>query len=104
MALIERLTRDPSESVARWIPVHDFFAAAHEIVSGRLTSAQVKTALAMTAPDLVDWNALVALMPPANQAANRAIWVNGLHSCLMLAERRYPGYDTPAAVRAKLGI
>src|SRR3990170_185348 len=74
MALIERLTRDPSEPVGRWIPVHDFFAAAHEIVSGRLTSAQVQTALAMTAPDLVDWNALVALMPPANQAANGASW------------------------------
>lgn len=102
MALIERLMHDSSEPSSRWIPVHDFFAAASEVERGALTSNQVQTALAMTAPDITDWNALVALVTGA--AAARLAVIQRMHAVFILAEGRYAGYDTPAAVRTKLGI
>lgn len=102
MALIERLMHDSSEPSSRWIPVHDFFAAASEVERGALTSNQVQTALAMTAPDIADWNALVALVTGA--AVARLAVIQRMHAVFILAEGRYAGYDTPAAVRTKLGI
>ena len=104
MALVERLMHWDTEPIERYIPVHDFFAAVSEIITGRLTSAQVQTFLAMTAADLVDWNAIVALLPPAAQVANRSIFAHGIHSIFLLAEGRYPQYTTPTEVRLKLGI
>lgn len=104
MALVERLMDWQLTDESRRIPVHDFFAACQEIIAGRLTSAQVQTYLAMDAADLADWNAVVATIPPQNQTANRALWVNGMHSIFLLAEGRVPGYSTPAEVRLKLGI
>lgn len=102
MALIERLMHDTSEPATRHIPVHDFFAAASEVERGALTSNQVQTALAMTAPDIADWNALVALVTGA--AAARLAIIQRMHAVFILAEGRYAGYDTPSAVRTKLGI
>jgi hypothetical protein len=102
MALIERLMHDSSEPESRWLAVHTFFAAASEVERGALTSAQVKTYLAMTAPDIADWDALVALVTGA--AAARLAVIQRIHSVFILAEVRAPGYDTPSAVRTKLGI
>lgn len=102
MALIERLMHDSSEPSSRWIPVHDFFAAASEVERGALTSNQVKTALAMTAPDIADFDAMVALVTGA--AAPRLAMIQRFHAVFILAEGRWTGYDTPAAVRSKLGI
>ena len=102
MALIERLMHDTSEPTTRWLSVHAFFAAASEIERGALTSAQVKTAMAMTAPDNVDFDALVALVTGA--AATRLAVIQRMHAVFILAEDRYAGYNTAAAVRSKLGI
>lgn len=102
MALIERLMHDSSEPTSRHIPVHDFFAAASEVERGALTSNQVKTALAMTAPDIVDFDAMVALVTGA--AVARLAIIQRMHAVFILAEGRYAGYDTAAAVRNKLGI
>ncbi len=102
MALIERLMHDSSEPESRFLPVHDFFAMASEIERGALTSAQVKTFLNMTAADIVDFDALVALVTGA--AATRLSMIQRLHAVFLLAENRYPQYDTPANVRSKLGI
>ena len=102
MALIERLIRDTSEPVSRWIPVHAFFAAASEIERGALTTTQVKNFWAMTAPDIVDFDAMVALVTGA--AAAKLAVIQRLHAVFLLAEGRYPGYDTAANVRSKLGI
>jgi hypothetical protein len=104
MALVERLIGHVSEPTERHIPVHDFFAAVQEIISGRLTATQVQDFWQMTAADLTDWDALAATMPPQAQSANRAIWISGLHAVFLLASSGYPTYDTPAAVRTKLGI
>lgn len=102
MALIERLMHDTSEPTTRWIPVHDFFAAASEVERGALTSTKVKTFWAMTAPDIVDFDAMVALVTGA--AAPRLAMIQRFHSVFILAEGRYPEYSTPAEVRGKLGI
>lgn len=100
--LIERLMRHESETTDRFIPVHQFFAAASEVERGALTSAQVQGFYSMTAADIVDWDALVALV--AGPAAARLAMIQRIHAVFLLAEDRLPGYDTPAAVRTKLGI
>lgn len=89
------------------IPVHDFFAAAMEIIAGRLTVAQVKTALALDAAAQTEFDALAATAPTGSAAlavANKALWVHSMHAVFILAEGGYAGYNTPAAVRTKLGI
>lgn len=103
MALVERLL---GLEVPK-IPVHDFFAAAHEIIMGRLTVAQVKTALAMDAAAQAEFDALSATAPTGSAAtalANKALWIHSMHAVFILAEGGYVGYATPAQVRTKLGI
>lgn len=103
MALIERLMglEEPK------IPVHDFFAAQQEIMVGRLTVTAVKNFLGMDAAAAAEYDALIALSPAGNTAAQyfaKTNYVQAAHSVFILAEERYPGYDTPANVRAKLGL
>lgn len=104
MALVERLMGDLGEPK---IPVHDFFAAAQEIINGRLTAAQVKTFLNMDAAAQAEFDTIAATAPAGTNAtalANKALWLEGMHGIFLLAEGRYPGYSTPAEVRTKLGI
>lgn len=103
MALVERLMglEEPK------IPVHDFFAAAQEIIVGRLTVAQVKTALNLDAAGQSEFDTLAATAPTGSTAtalANKALWVHSMHAVFILAEAGYAGYNTPTAVRGKLGI
>lgn len=103
MALVERLMglEEPK------IPVHDFFAAAGEIVDGFLTAAQVKTALGLDAAASTEFDALAATAPTGSTAtalANKALWVERMHRVFILAEAGYSPYDTPAEVRNRLGI
>lgn len=103
MALVERLMGLESPK----IPVHDFFAAAQEIVSGRLTAAQVKTALSLDTAASTEFDTLAATAPTGTSAtalANKALWVHSMHAVFILAEAGYSGYNTPANVRSKLGI
>lgn len=102
MALVERLMKDESEPESRWLSVHPFFAAASEVERGALTSAQVQNYLNMTAADITDWDALVALV--TGTAAARLAVIQRIHAVFILAQVRAPGYDTPSAVRSKLGI
>lgn len=102
MALVERLMRDSSELDSRWMEVHTFFAAASEIERGALTNTQVKNYYEMTAADIVDFDALVALV--TGTAANRLAVIQRIHAVFLLAEVRAPNYDTPSNVRTKLGI
>ena len=103
MALIERLMglEDPK------IPVHSFFAAQAEIIAGRLTLAQVKTFLDMDAAAQAEYDTLAALAPTGTTAtalANKALFIEMIHSVFILAEQQYPGYSTAADVRSRLGI
>lgn len=102
MALIERLMKHPSEPEERWIAVHPFFAAAEEIDFGKITQATVKTAFNMTAEDIVDFDALVALVTGA--ATSRSAMLQHIHCTFILAQTGFIGYTTPALVRTKLGI
>lgn len=103
MALVERLMglEEPK------IPVHDFFAAQQQVTKGNITVANVKSFLNMDAAAAAEYDALVALYPTGTSAAayfNKTQYIQDCHSVFILAEERYPGYDTPANVRAKLGI
>jgi hypothetical protein len=103
VALVERLMglEEPK------IPVHDFFAAVQEIISGRLTAAQVKTALGLNSAGQTEFDTLAATAPSGTSAtalANKALWIHSMHSVFILAEGQYAGYSTPAQVRTKLGI
>ena len=103
MALVERLMGVEAPK----IPVHDFFAAAQEIISGRLTAAQVKTALGLDVAASTEFDQLAATAPVGTNAtalAQKALWVESMHSVFILAEGEYAGYATPAQVRTKLGI
>ncbi len=89
------------------IPVHAFFAAQSEVIRGALTVAQVKTFLNMDAATQAEYDTLVATAPTGNTAtalANKALFIEKIHSIFILAEKRYPQYSTPDEVRAKLGI
>lgn len=116
MALTERLMglnddgSEPSDSVNK-IPVHAFFAALNEIIAGGLTVAQVKTLFAMRSgvdasgrSDMNELDSLAATAPPAGNPSGRALFLERVHGVYILAEGRFTGYNTPAAVRAKLGI
>jgi len=91
MALIERLMQLDSVPDDRHIAVHEFFAVLHELGQGNLTNSQIKAHYAMTAADEADYN-VITDDPP------------GVHATFILAEAEFPGYDTPSAVRSKLGI
>lgn len=103
MALVERLMGDESPK----IPVHDFFAACHELAEGQLTAAQIKSFLSMNTAAANEFDALIALAPTGSTAlaiAQRAMYINRVHAVFTLAENKYTGYATAAAVRTRLGI
>lgn len=118
MALVERLmnladdgvspapdgTVDPTRDR---IKVHLFFAAQSEIVRGAITVAQVKSYLQMNVEAQAEYDALIALAPTGTNAtalALKALFVEQMHAVFLLAEKRVPGYSTPAEVRTKLGL
>lgn len=103
MALVERLMflEEPR------IPTHTFFAANHERIEGRLTRQEVIDLFAMDAATIVEYDLLAATAPTgtnALQTALKAIFIEKIHAIFILAGARATGYDTPAAVRVKLGI
>jgi hypothetical protein len=103
MALVERLMHVETPR----IPVHYFFAANHERIEGALTRAEILAMFGLDAAATTEYDALAALAPTgtnALQTALKAMFVSRVHAVFMLAEGRMPGYDTPAAVRAKLGL
>jgi hypothetical protein len=118
MALIERLmglaadgvspSPDEQENPSQAkIPIHLFFAAQSEILAGRLTVANVRNYLLMDDACTAEYEALIATAPTGSTTdakVNKRIFLDSIHSVFILAERRAPGYHTPAAVRSKLGL
>ena len=106
MALIERLMHLDSESDDRHIAVHQFFAAATEVNAGEVTRQQMKNFYDMTSEDETDFDAIANTLVGGN--SQRALRLQRIHAVFILAEtlqdEPVPGYDTPSAVRAKLGI
>jgi hypothetical protein len=103
MALVERLMDLESPRIR----VHDFFAANHERIEGRLTRQSVIDMFALDTASTTEYDALAALAPTGTSAlatAQKAMFINQVHSVFILAEGRYAGYETPANVRTKLGL
>lgn len=89
------------------ISVHQFFAINNERIAGKQTRQNVIDALGLTAADLTDYDALAAQAPGGSTAlaeAQKSLFLNTIHSVLILAEMGTAGYNTPALVRARLGL
>lgn len=111
MALIERLMGladdGTTPDATRKIHTHLFFGVNHQRVEGQMTRAQVIAALGLTGDQVTEYDALAALAPTGTTAidvARKAMFLEGIHSALICAESRVEGYDTPAELRAKLGL
>lgn len=103
-ALVERIMGMPGFVK---ISVHTFYAINNERIAGRQTRQNVIDTLGLAGADITEYDALAALAPTGTTAlaeAQKAHFLGQVHSVFLLAEVRAPGYDTPAAVRSKLGL
>lgn len=95
MALVDRLrgAEDPK------IPVHQFWAGMVEIALGEVTVAQFKTFFDLTGQDATDFDFIVS----AYQASsNQERFLQLMHVIFLLAEQDTPGYNTSAALSARI--
>jgi hypothetical protein len=117
MALVERLMgladdgSEPLEGGGNKIRVHLFFAAAQEVADGSMTAAEMKAGFAIrTIPDASgksdeeDLDILLLKKPSDLDKGGVALYLERLHGAFLLAEAKFPGYDSPGKLRAKLGI
>lgn len=103
-ALVERIMGWPG---AEKISVHTFFALNHQRIEGVLTRQNVIDLLGLSGDDITEYDALAALAPTGSTALNvaqKAMFLESVHSVFLLAEVRMTGYSTPTEVRAKLGL
>lgn len=103
-ALVERLMGLPGFDK---IEVHEFYALNNERINNRQTRQNVIDALGLVGGDITEYDALVALAPSGSTAlaeAQKSMYLNSIHSILMLAEIRVAGYSTATEVRGKLGL
>lgn len=106
MGLYERLMGE-GEDVAK-VPVHQFVSTLAEYGRGVLTGAQAQAIIIavsgapLTAGEVTEAQALLATITGTTTA--KLARVKLIDDVLLLAESRVPGYDTPAAVRTRLGV
>jgi hypothetical protein len=96
------------------IPVHQFQSLAAEWARGSITGAQANTAVAvlsegvgLDATEQVEAQDLVSTVPTGNTAgdkADRALRIQVIDQVLLLADTSVAPYDTPQAVRDRLGV
>jgi hypothetical protein len=111
MGLYERLLGiDP---VGTKIPIHTFQAMVSQWAKGGLTLAQARQAVvivsgvALTSAEEAEVQTLVNSVPTGNTTANqaaRALRMMEIDQVLLLADNHIPPYDTPAGIRARLGV
>lgn len=102
--LIERIMGLPG---FKKISVHQFYAINNERIQGRQTRQNVIDVLGLVGDDITDYDALAILAPNGSSTVQEVLkshFLGSVHSIFLLAETRTPGYDTPAAVRSKLGM
>jgi len=111
MALVERLMGLADDGVtldhANKIRVHTFFAANHQRIDSALTRQDVIDMFVMQADDITEYDLLATLAPTGTTAlavAQKAMFIEKVHSIFILAESRMTGYGTPTLVRTKLGL
>lgn len=105
MALYERLLG--GDDVAK-IPVHAFQATLAEFARGVITGAQAQAIInavsgaPLSPEDVTEAQALLATITGSTTAKlARAALIDHV---LLLADIRAPGYDTPQALRTRLGV
>jgi hypothetical protein len=95
------------------IPVHAFQALAAQWAKGKITSQQAQAGVTkisgapLTAGEVTEVNALVASVPTGTssaQQAARALRMAEIDQILLLADAQIAPYDTPAGIRAGLGL
>jgi len=112
VALIERIMGVEESVHGAKVPVHAFSALLRERARGRLTNtealAEVNALLPAEDPlrpaDTTEASALLTSITGAGNATamlNRATLID---DAFLLAEAAAPGWNTPAKVRAKLGL
>lgn len=110
MALIERLM-----GIEPKIHVHQFQAILGEWARGAITGAQAQTACAynskggpvLDAAAIAEVQAIYNTVPQGTTSAlkaDRALRLVEIDHILLLADNLTPPYNTPAAVRTRLGI
>jgi hypothetical protein len=96
------------------LPVHAFQATAAEWARSQMSGAQAQTAIAavsqgtnLNVAEQAEAQALVNSVPvgstTAIQAA-RALRLIEIEQVLLMVDQRVPPYDSPAAVRTRLGL
>jgi len=115
MPLYDRLLGrdDAGNRVGGKISIHQFQAVCAEWAKGRITGPQAQaiitaiSGLALSTEEQAEALALVNTVPVGTTAqlkAERALRILEIDEVLLLADVAAPGYDTPTAVRAKLGV
>jgi hypothetical protein len=120
VALIERLMGWQPETFGPKIPVHAGQALLNLWARGDVTGAEAQAGIAAVSgealrpADVTEAQAIVALVTSiaiggaqaaqADARARRALLAKKIDDVLLCAEAGMPPFDTPAAVRARLGI
>lgn len=81
-----------------FIELHQFQAAIAEILRGKSTVATAQAYFKLNASELTEVQTLVARVQAAGMKSDE------VDQILILADTRYPGYDTVAALKARFGI
>ena len=105
MGLYERLMGvDPNPR----IPIHYFISGLAEFGRGRITAAQAEaivtqaTGVPLTAAEVTEAQTLLGTI--SGSAAAKLARAQEINDVLIIAEQQLAPYDTPAAVRARLGV
>jgi hypothetical protein len=96
MGLYERLLRIEEPRIS----VHQLRAVAAEWKRARLTNAQARTILSLTAAEATELQTLVNRIGTTGSS----LTAQEIEDVLFLAERRIAPYDTVAAVKTRFGV
>lgn len=105
MALVDRLSGiglNPDAPGPGKLPVATFVASLVELANGQMTKAAIVSYFELDAGDESDLNWLIAQYNSRTTAEARDKFLQMLTHLFALAERRVPGYDTTAALAARI--
>jgi len=80
------------------VPVHVFYALAHEVQRGEITGLQAKNFLGLSNGEATEANAIIA------RVTGGFLTAEAVHQILMIAERQGGLYDTETTLKARLGV
>lgn len=105
--LIERLMGVNTDGRPK-IGAHQFYAAAYEWRLGNMSAAAATAAFELSAAEQTEAQAIVNTVPTAVATVANVVAhfraAEAIHRVLLLAEHGVAPFDTPAAVRTRLGI